>query len=188
MDDYRVCSDLCEEQGFLWQAQLMRAFAASGGKAYVVVKRAWERYEDITVLKDGGSPQVVLLSRDEAEREAEDRTVRLFRDLKAPLELFCSPDEVVSRTERLENLGRWIRGWNTGRVFSLDEAVGMSEPELNRRVGQILGRPFEGVFAQPNRREKLFPADEVSDEQLRHIVRLFKNARLFYVVETPFAG
>ena len=64
MDDYLACSDLCEEQGFLRQAELLRAVGRGQGRAFLVLERGYH-YNDYNYdLDRQGQPRTVFLDRD----------------------------------------------------------------------------------------------------------------------------
>ena len=57
VDENLACSDLCEENGFTRQAELLRAISGNGGKAYVVIERGSEYNDEIYSPSTGGRPQ-----------------------------------------------------------------------------------------------------------------------------------
>jgi hypothetical protein len=158
VDDFRVCSDLCEENGFIRQAEMLRSLAEGRGKAYLVVERGYEFNDDRYFLASGGEPRSVFFDRAGAEREAERRNYLRFRDR----------DPVLS----LDNEIEIIDG-----IRDIDE--------LARRIGAILGREYGVDELYGRYGEPLFPGS-ATDDQVFAISKLFK-IEIFSVVETEFA-
>jgi hypothetical protein len=164
VDDFRVCSDLCEEGGFIEQARLLRSLADGGCKGYVVVERGYEYNDEIFAIEErGGEPREVFLDREKAERAAAERNIKMFREWN--ILAFCyGPGEISNYTPA----------------------------ELSDRIGKILGTDFQfpgdedGDHAFDDYDRSLFPAS-ATDEQMIEITKLFKNLDFFRVVETEIA-
>ena len=110
MDEDLVCSDFCEENGFAASAELLRALAGGGGKAYVVMERGAEYDDCIMEPKREGQPRTIFLDRAEAERAASERDARWHR----------------------ENNILW-------HCYNIEEITGLPRPELGARISAILG-------------------------------------------------
>jgi hypothetical protein len=85
MGSPQACADLCAAKGFLRQAEFLRALAASGGRVYVVVANPEPDFEVCDIVDHGphpdlGTPQAVFLTREKADRDAEERFIRACRD------------------------------------------------------------------------------------------------------------
>lgn len=170
MDDDLVCSDLCEEQGFARQAELLRALAGAGNKLYVLAERGYQNHDGVLELPPdefgeplAGRPRAVFVDRDEALRSADLRNARVYRD----------------REVNILDFG-----------FSLDALTDHPEEALNREIGAILGRDFDifggrGEAALANDGPNPFPPD-ATDEQMVRVVQLF-NVRFFHVIEIGVA-
>jgi hypothetical protein len=143
MDDFRICSDLCEENGFGKQAQLMRAIAKGGCKAYAVVERGFEYNDEIFVVEEGGAPRAVYLDKKQAVQAASQRNAEMFR--KSNPMAFC---------------------------YDLDQITDLTPEELSARISKILGTDFEWPDAGFDIEERIFP-ESATDEQMLAITKLF---------------
>jgi hypothetical protein len=160
MSDDLVCSDLCEEGGFPRQAELLRALAGERSTVYLVMERGAEYNDEIMNPQREGDPKSVFLDRHEAEQAALARNASWHRT-NSILD-YC---------------------------YKLSDVTAHSEKELNRRISEILGRPYElpgeghptlGYF------EESLVSGPVTDEQMKKISELF-TLKFFYVVESHFS-
>jgi hypothetical protein len=161
MDEFLACSDLCEENGHLEAAEVLRSVSKSGCKAFVVVERGWEYDDCIDEPNSVGSPSKVYFDRELAEAAARAENARTYREYG--FRRFC---------------------------YNLEDITTFPVDELNRRISEILGRPFESP--EDDRRSAPFTDNElgngsISDDQMIAIADLFK-IKFFYVVETEFAS
>jgi hypothetical protein len=160
MSDDLVCSDLCEERGFLRQAELLRAVAGERGSVYVVMERGAEYNDEIMSPHAEGDPRSAFLDRAEAERVASERNARWHRE-----------NNILDYCYRLKDV----------TPYAADE--------LARRISEIIGRPYElpngghATFAKAD--EPLVPGP-LTGEQMRRIAELF-TLKFYYVVETHFS-
>ena len=161
MDEDLVCSDFCEEQGYTRQAELLRALGGMGRAAYVVMERGAEYNDEIMSPDVAGEPGVVYLDRGEAARAAASKNAEWYRE---------------------NNILDYC--------YNLKEVTEHSQEELERRIAEILGRPYR----MPNDGEPSFAAMEdplvdgsVTEEQMLRIADLF-TLKFFYVAETQFAA
>jgi hypothetical protein len=156
-----VCSDLCEEHGFLRQAEVLRSLAAGQGTAYVVMERGAEYNDEIMDPWLAGEPRTVFLDRGEAERVAAARNANWL--CENHILDFC---------------------------YRLQDVTEHSAEELSRRISNILGRPFllendgHPTFARADGPLITGPA---TDQQKLRIAELF-TLKFFYVAETRFAA
>jgi hypothetical protein len=157
MDDFLACSDLCEENRFTRQAAILRAMAGAGGKVYVVAERDVDYNDENLYLRDhDGQPQSLFLDRAEAERAASLRNAERLRAI--PL---------------LEYGNR------------LSDFTTLTESELNRGVGAILGIEFD--LWSCDKSEFPFPSS-ATDEQMAEVADLFDLLYFYHVIEAEFGG
>lgn len=158
MDDYLVCSDFCEENGFPRQAEMLRALSGASGKLYVVAERGMESDDDgFDRLVDGdGSPRRVYINREEAERTA--AVLTGHRLSKEPLR---------SRGDRP------------------DHFTSLALEELDRGVSLALGIDFR-LFPENQRDPTPFP-ESMTDEQFAEIARHFDRLEIFHVIEVEIS-
>jgi hypothetical protein len=174
VDDFRVCSDLCEENGFARPAELLRSLAEGRGKAYLVVEREYGYNDENYYIDPGrGNPRSLFFDRGEAEREAAARNAQRLRELS------------------IASFG-WFNLGSTdadddpedAREKDYEQHYARQEEEMARQVGEALGQEF--------RREDFYePLGQLpgppTDEQMLRLAR-FLDAEFYYVVETEFAG
>jgi hypothetical protein len=158
VDEDLVVSDLCEEKGFPRQAALLRAVADGAGKAYVVAERGFEYNDEHDyVSREDGTPKTLYLDRADAERAAALWNGRRLREI---------------------DLG--------GFGLDTDDFTSLRQPEVERRVGEILGIRFElfpGGMVAPTP----FPPS-ATDEQMAEVAKLFDRLPFYHVIEVEFAG
>ena len=161
MDEDLVCSDFCEEQGYTRQAELLRALGGEGQTAYVVMERGAEYNDEIMSPDEAGEPGTAYLDREEAARAAAAKNAEWYRE---------------------NNILDYC--------YSLRDVSEHSKEELERRIAEILGRPYqmpyEGEASFASMEEPLVDKP-VTDEQMLRIADLF-TLKFFYVAETRFAA
>jgi hypothetical protein len=161
MDEFLACSDLCEENGDLEAAEVLRSVSKSGCKAFVVVERGWEYDDCIDEPNSVGSPSKVYFVRELAEADARAENARVYREYG--FDRFC---------------------------YNLEDITTFTVDELNRKISEILGWAFKlperDLRSNPFDRHSL-GYRRISDYQMMAIADLFK-IKFFYVVETEFAN
>jgi hypothetical protein len=161
VDENLACSDLCEENGFTRQAELLRAISGNGGKAYVVIERGSEYNDEIYSPQLVGDPRTIFLDEAVAERVAARRNADWYRD---------------------NNILDYC--------YSLDQVTDLSAAELSSKIAAILGRDYqlpnsgESTWA---RADDPLITGPVTDEQMQRVADLF-TLKFYYVVETEFAS
>jgi hypothetical protein len=161
VDEHLACSDLCEENGFTRQAELLRSIAGQGRKAYLVVERGAEYNDEIISPRQFGDPKTVFIDRETAD--------------KAAAELNAA----------------WYRHNNIlDYCYRLAEVTDLSASELSVKIAAILGRDYElpnNGFPTRARSEGPLISGPSTDEQMHQIADLF-TLKFYYVVETEFAS
>ncbi len=160
MDDNLVCSDLCEENGFTRQAEILRAISGERRTAYVVVERGYEYNDEIYEPHEAGQPSLIFLDPEAADRHATEREVEWHRHNN--ILDFC---------------------------YRLEDVTDYKAPELEAKISVILGRPYHLTNdGHPTyaRAEGPLIDGEATDDQMRRIAELFKF-KWHYVIETSFA-
>jgi hypothetical protein len=146
VDDFRACAEVCESHGFVRQAEFFRSFAKDRCLVYVVIERENEFPEDDD-SNEGGEPVAILLDRSEAEREADRRNLKAYREYNLI--------EICYQTgyEDLELI----------TTFTIDE--------LSERISEILGQ----AYRFPEDRSPPMPIfpPSATDDQMRRIIELF---------------
>jgi hypothetical protein len=194
VDDFQVCSDLCEENGFPRQAGMLRSLAEGGGRAYLVVERGYGYNDEHDYIDPSpGEPRNIFFDREEAEREANALNAQWLREVSiASFGWFNlgSSDEDDDPRNAPEGADK---DYDRDRDYDrLEEELGLrgtdkdydqSEEGLARRVGEVLGQEFHRAdFYEPLGQLPGPP----TDEQILRLAR-FLNAEFYYVVETEFA-
>jgi len=160
VDAHLACSDLCEENGFTRQAELLRSFHRNGGKAYVIFERSAAYNDEIYSPQKAGEPSTIYL------------------------------DEATARKVAAERNTEWYRNNNIlDYCDNLNQVTNLSAAELFEKIAAIVGREHElpnGGFPTFARTEDPLIPGTVTDEQMQQIADLF-TLKFYYVVETEFA-